>query len=59
MRLEDCTPGTAVVYRAHPAAQAEDGVVVRQILGGLLVFVRFRGDETAKACYVSTLEATR
>ena len=56
MRSEDCTPGTAVVYRPYPEAQAEDGTVVRQSVGGDIVFVLFRGDVTAKACYASTLE---
>ena len=45
-----------MVYRPYPEAQAEDGTVVRQSVGGDIVFVLFRGDVTAKACYASTLE---
>lgn len=39
--------GAGVVYRAHPDAQAEDGVIVR--VGAPWVFVRYAGDSTPKA----------
>jgi hypothetical protein len=59
MTIDQCTPGTPVVYRAHPDARAEDGVVTGVATGGRLVFVHFVGDRAAKACDPATLERAR
>lgn len=46
--------GAGVVYRAHPDAQAEDGVIVR--VGAPWVFVRYSGDVTPKATAPTQLD---
>lgn len=48
MKLEDCIVGRAVVYRAHPGAEPEDGVIHRVTASGI-VFVRYFGDLAPKA----------
>lgn len=58
MRIEDCTPGTGVVYRPHPDARAEDGTVIRVSDSGL-VFVLYVGDRSPKATPASLLTPLR
>lgn len=54
--------GQAVVYRPHPGAKPEDGVVVAVSTDPTLVFVRYAGDHPdapAKATRVVDLEVAR
>lgn len=52
---EQIQPGDSVVYRPHPGAPAEDGVVVRMSDDPSLAFVRYRGSETPMATRVADL----
>lgn len=54
----DFKPGDPVVYRSHPGAQAEDGVVTSLSNDGRTVFVRYRGqhpDAPGKGTYAADL----
>ena len=49
MLAADCTPGLAVIYRPHPGAPAEDGVIVRR-RHDLVMVTYSNGPEAGKTC---------
>lgn len=57
--MADLAVGDAVVYRAYPGAEPEDGVVTGTSTDPSLVFVRYRGQHPGakgKATRVADLE---
>lgn len=59
MTLEEAkaSVGRGVVYKPHPEARLEDGVITR--VHGDIVFVLYRGDLVAKATRPQDIEIAR
>ena len=55
--VEDFHVGQGVVYRAHPDAAPEDGIVTK--ISEFFVFVRYRGDVGSKATRPGDLQPVR